>query len=637
MSTAAGGQVQGASTGRHAHGPAAGRQARRPVAARRFLGAVAVVVLAVAMVLPGLPGLPVPPAVGQEALPGDGLMIVLDSSGSMVADAGNGQTRIEAAKDAVAALVEVLPDGINVGLTVYGHRVGSDDDLREQGCQDIETVVDVAPLDRDALTGALGGFEPSGYTPIGAALESAAADLEAVTGRATIVLVSDGIDTCAPPPACDVAAALRDDGRDITVETVGFQVDEAARAELECIAEATGGSYRDAPDAASLAEGIQALSSRSFRAYLPAGDEITGGGSAADATALPLGNHVDSLSPGTDRWYSFDIPAGQDFFLTSTLVGQRDDPLAEPRTLDMEVYAAPFEDEADPCGRWTAEVDDGTKPVSAAVGGGVTREDGCTTGSFVAKVGLSEPDEDATYPLELVLFLTPPNDELVPPGFDSTPVSAADTPVGGASYSLAPLVAPGTYSDSIRAGERQIWAVPVPRDATVSATLELPGVEVPETAETTATLQLENGARQGDPEEADDAVQQAAVQTLSGGEVTLTSAPIAADPREWLRLPGVYFVNVTVDNASVPAGLFDYELTLAVEAPVEPTATPTPTATATSSPTPTSTPTTTVTPTASAEVPDDSSTIPMTAWILIGLAVLVVGGGLITFVLRQNR
>lgn len=600
---------------------------------------VAVLLTTLAVMVIGM--VPLSPAQAQYALPGDGLMIIVDYSGSMNAEVGGGQSRIDAARDAVSALVADLPETVNVGLMVYGHRVSSDDSQREQGCQDIETLVEVGPIDRAAMTTVLDDVEPSGFTPIGAALQQAAAELEVVSGRQTIVLVSDGIDTCAPPPACEVATDLVAQGRPLTVETVGFQVDDIARAELECIAAATGGSYRNAPDAASLAAGIQALSSRSFRSYLPVGTDIAGGPSIGNPTAMALGNHVDRLSPGGKEWYSFDIPTGQNFFLTTTLIGQPEQALEEPRSLVMDVYASPPGDDPVPCGRWVALVDDGTQPVSAGVGGGVTREGECTTGAFVASVALTKPASSQEYSMELGLFLSPPNTELVPPGRDTPAVTVSDAPVGGASHTLAPLVEPGVYGDGIRAGERQFWAIRLARGDVLTATVSLVGVEVPATLTTDVVLQLENGARQTDPEGAGDAVQRGEVQTLSGGEVTLVSAPIGADPagREWVRLPGVYYVTVTADNAGAPAALFDYELALDATSQLAASedATTAPTSGATSTATPAPTAPDTVPGPAPAQVVGDVPTLSRTTWALLGLGVAVLLGGLVTFVLRQDR
>ena len=58
------------------------------------------------------------------------------------------------------------------------------------------------------------------------------------------MLVSDGKETCQGDPAL-AARALAAKG--ITVHTVGFVVDTAARGQLQAIAQATGGTYFDAP------------------------------------------------------------------------------------------------------------------------------------------------------------------------------------------------------------------------------------------------------------------------------------------------------------------------------------------------------------------------------------------------------
>src|SRR5699024_12709700 len=53
------------------------------------------------------------------------LLLVLDASGSMAEDAGGGQTRIQAAKDALRTVVDELPDDAEGGLRVYGSDVYS--------------------------------------------------------------------------------------------------------------------------------------------------------------------------------------------------------------------------------------------------------------------------------------------------------------------------------------------------------------------------------------------------------------------------------------------------------------------------------------------------------------------------------
>lgn len=582
---------------------------------------LAATVVALAMVTASLVA---PRADAQQQLSGDGLVVVLDSSGSMAAEAGGGQDRDEAASAAVGDLVAALPDDLNVGLVVYGHRVGGADELREEGCQDIETLVELAPLDRAAITGALDDIEPSGYTPIGTAVSQAVDQLQVVAGRRTVVLVSDGIDTCAPPPACEVVADLQSAGSDVTVETIGFQVDEAAREQLECIAEATGGSYRDAPDAASLAEGIETLSIRSLRPYLPVGSDIAGGPSAGEATAMQPGNHVDEVTPGTDRWYSFEIPTGQDFFLATTAVGTTADPLPGSRTLSLDVWPADTDPGGDPsCASAEVDTDNGAQPVSNGIVGGVTVEQGCTTGAFVARMAVAGDDAAGTWPAELVLNLVPPNEPAVPPGFDGAPVPPEDAPVGGATHSLAPLVTPGVHHDSIRSGEVQHWAVTVPRGATIEATATLAPADDTGDAEARLTVGIQNAARQG-------GTAGMQVSAADGGAVT-TEVGEAAGPT---ALPGVHYVTVSVTAPELRTTLFDYDLEVVVTEPVAATtATPTPTTqtpTATESPaTPTATPTVTPPPRPS------TSEVPMPL-VVGGLVLLLLGGGAAWWVWRNG-
>ena len=91
-------------------------------------------------------------------------------------------------------------------------------------------------------TASVDGAKAQGYTPIAYSLGQAASDFPADAKERVIVLVSDGKETCAGDP---VLAARR--SRSITVHTVGFIVDTAARGQLQAIARATGGTYFDAP------------------------------------------------------------------------------------------------------------------------------------------------------------------------------------------------------------------------------------------------------------------------------------------------------------------------------------------------------------------------------------------------------
>lgn len=260
-----------------------------------------------------------PPAAAQRPAEGGALMIVMDASGSMRASDGTGRTKLDGAKAALRAAVSGLPDGAVAGLLVYGHRTPSDEAARAAGCRDTEVVVPPAPLDRGRMTAAIDGFAASGYTPIGQALQEAAAALPS-SGPRTVLLVSDGVDTCAPPDPCTVTGQLRGTGVELRVETVGFQVDPGARQQLECIARAGGGQYSDAADSGTLAKRLVDISGRAARSYQQQGARVTGGASHQDAPLLAPGTYSDTAVAKEQLWYAVDLAAGQELTARSTLV-----------------------------------------------------------------------------------------------------------------------------------------------------------------------------------------------------------------------------------------------------------------------------------------------------------------------------
>src|SRR5690625_1990608 len=182
-------------------------------------------------------------------------MLILDASGSMAADDGDssGMTRMEAAQQAVGELAGGVPDRAALGLVVYGANVSSAPEDQEEGCEDIEVLASPQVGQADQIANTVTSIEASGYTPIGESLRAADGELPD-NGERSIILVSDGIDTCAPPPPCEVAAELNEAGADLRLHAIGFKVDDEARADLECIAEEGGGTYADAENADELAE-----------------------------------------------------------------------------------------------------------------------------------------------------------------------------------------------------------------------------------------------------------------------------------------------------------------------------------------------------------------------------------------------
>jgi Ca-activated chloride channel family protein len=178
---------------------------------------------------------------------GDAILI-LDSSGSMWGQV-DGQTKISAARKAVDSILSKWRPNDRLGLMAYGHRAKGD-------CKDIELVVPVGTFDAGKIRSAVRGLNPKGKTPMADSLRAAAQALRSTENKATVILVSDGIETCSPDP-CVVAAELKKAGVNFTAHVIGFDItDPVAKNQLQCIARATGGVYLDASNAAALEQAL---------------------------------------------------------------------------------------------------------------------------------------------------------------------------------------------------------------------------------------------------------------------------------------------------------------------------------------------------------------------------------------------
>jgi Ca-activated chloride channel family protein len=164
---------------------------------------------------------------------GQRVILVLDASGSMWGQI-NGATKMDIAKQVVGKVVGKWNAEDELGLVAYGHR--------EKGaCTDIETLLEPGALDAGQFMSAVNGLTPKGKTPMTQAVRQAAESLKFTEKAATVILVSDGIETCDPDP-CAVADELEKMGIGLTVHTVGFGLDDkGAVAQLKCLAERTGG------------------------------------------------------------------------------------------------------------------------------------------------------------------------------------------------------------------------------------------------------------------------------------------------------------------------------------------------------------------------------------------------------------
>ncbi|MBN9673549.1 vWA domain-containing protein [Roseibium aggregatum] len=177
--------------------------------------------------------------------------LVLDASGSMWGQI-DGKAKISIAQDVVGDLIRSLPEEMELGLTVYGHR-------RKGDCNDIENLIEPASGQRDAIVTSVNAISPKGKTPLSAAVLQAAKALRHTEEKASVILISDGEETCDLDP-CVVGKELEKSGVDFTVHVVGFDIaDDKTRRQLQCLAAETGGTYHSANNAASLGEALNAV------------------------------------------------------------------------------------------------------------------------------------------------------------------------------------------------------------------------------------------------------------------------------------------------------------------------------------------------------------------------------------------
>lgn len=181
----------------------------------------------------------------------DKTMLVLDASGSMWGQI-EGTAKITIAQRTIDTLLGDLNTGRDLGLMAYGHR-------RKGDCGDIEVLVETGPGSVDDIASQVARISPKGKTPMAAAISQAATSMRHVEDKATVILISDGIETCAPD-VCAVATALAESGVDFTAHVIGFDIkDPEADAQLACIATETGGQYLSATDADGLSTALEAV------------------------------------------------------------------------------------------------------------------------------------------------------------------------------------------------------------------------------------------------------------------------------------------------------------------------------------------------------------------------------------------
>ena len=210
------------------------------------------------------PGLLVVRRAGGDSGSG-AILVILDASGSMQRTL-DGRRRYQIANEVLADLTSTtLTAGTPFALRVFGNR--------EAGSCRSDLELPLAPLDPVAVATLLETIEPQPFagTPLAASIAQVGGDLSGVSGPKTIVLITDGEESCDGDDEAEIRA-LAATGIDVVLNIVGFDLDAddetAARDRFQAWAALGGGHYFDADSSEALGQSLeQATHPNDFTVY----------------------------------------------------------------------------------------------------------------------------------------------------------------------------------------------------------------------------------------------------------------------------------------------------------------------------------------------------------------------------------
>ncbi|WP_162416827.1 vWA domain-containing protein [Cyclobacterium roseum] len=171
------------------------------------------------------------------------IVFIYDASGSMWGQI-DGRTKMEIAAEVLTNSINGLPDNQQIGLVAYGHRNKGD-------CRDVEFLVDVSEGTKPEFISELHAIKPLGMTPLAYAAALVIDRLSKSEAKATIILVTDGIESC-DGNICEVVRKAKKEGIDFRLHIIGFGLVDEDTEPLKCAAMAGEGRYFPAKDALDL-------------------------------------------------------------------------------------------------------------------------------------------------------------------------------------------------------------------------------------------------------------------------------------------------------------------------------------------------------------------------------------------------
>lgn len=241
-----------------------------------------------AAALPGPGSLAV---VRPEDAPTPAVEVIFDASGSMGVDLPSGEQRIRAAKQTMEHLItNVLPEGTPFALRAFGH-------VEPVTCN-MALEVPLGPLDQQQALAAVRGIELKllSQTPLAEAILATEEDLAEASRERTIILITDGEESCGGDP---VAAVKQLQSRyDLNLAIISLGIDSSEVAAFEALASRTGVSYVDVGSMAELQNSVVAALNPTYDVFNVAGEVVASGVVDGDAIELEMGVYTVRITSG---------------------------------------------------------------------------------------------------------------------------------------------------------------------------------------------------------------------------------------------------------------------------------------------------------------------------------------------------
>lgn len=442
------------------------------------------------------------------------LALIVDYSGSMNAKMKDGATKVSSAKKCVTDLIEKLPNDLNVALVVYGTS-------KARGCEDIDIVQPLGPIDKTALKSRINKFNATGMTPIATSLVKAGEELKKAKGGSAIVLVTDGAESCHGDPAGVAAKLAAEFGVKFGINVIGFGIEPKEKAELADIAAKGHGKLLTVENASELADALQKVvaekvaatptpppptpaptppptptpTPRDTKAYEAGGQAVKAGAFFADAPIVKSGDYKGELAMKEGKYYQVMLKKGQDmraigiiqktpydggyYQVQTFVVTIYSKDLAQVAREQMEVDGNPT-DPSTLRATWTADVDG---PVYVAIAASDNHD------KHGEPKDVYKPKDPKPSPYTLKIKIEGESADAGPPGES---LARAATAGGSGFNSAAELKAPTMATSDLKIGETAFYKFPVKKGdpVQVSAGVQKPWYNATMSGGIKATLTL---------------------------------------------------------------------------------------------------------------------------------------------------